>query len=197
MAGTAKIHLDNTGHDVLVDADDLESLSLLGKWYESDTGYAVMRKKIGEKKQTLRLHRIVMNCPDGKVIDHLNGNKLDCRKSNLRICTQRGNARNRHSTKGYCFDKSRGRWMVRYRSKFYGRYDSLGEAQIAYKLAQSGKEYQPKQRQNYMLPKNIYRQGGKWGYGIKKDGIRYRKFGYATLAEALEGLKLQKERIAS
>lgn len=59
------------------------------------------------------------------------------------------------------------------------------------------KEYQPKQRQNYMLPKNIYRQGGKWGYGIEKDGIRYRKFGYATLAEALEGLKLQKERITS
>jgi hypothetical protein len=87
--------------------------------------------------------------------------------------------------------------MVRYRSKFYGRYDSLEEAQIAYKLARSGKEYQPKQRQNYMLPKNIYRQGGKWGYGIKKDGIRYRKFGYATLAEALEELKLQKERIAS
>lgn len=197
MAGNAKIHLDNTGNDVIVDIDDFERVNSLGKWHENDSGYAVRRDVIGGKKQTLRLHRLVINCPEGMVVDHLNGNRLDCRKKNLRICTQKDNANNRHHTKGYCFDKSRGKWVVRYKSKFCGRYETKDEAKRAYQLAKSGQEYQPRQRQKYMLPKNIYRQGLKWGYGIQVDGFRYRKFGYATLAEAMEGLKLQKERIAS
>lgn len=197
MAGIAKIHLDNTGNDVIVDIDDFERVNSLGKWHENDSGYAVRRDVIGGKKQTLRLHRLVINCPEGMVVDHLNGNRLDCRKKNLRVCTQKDNANNRHHTKGYCFDKSRGKWVVRYKSKFCGRYETKDEAKRAYQLAKSGQEYQPRQRQKYMLPKNIYRQGLKWGYGIQVDGSRYRKFGYATLAEAMEGLKLQKERIAS
>lgn len=197
MAGIAKIHLDNTGNDVIVDIDDIERLNSLGKWHENDSGYAVRRVVIGGKKQTLRLHRLVINCPEGMIVDHLNGNRLDCRKKNLRICTQKENANNLHHTRGYCFDKSRGKWVVHYKRKFCGRYETEDEAKRAYQLAKSGQEYQPRQRQKYMLPKNIYRQGFKWGYGIQVDGRRYRKFGYATLAEALEGLELQKERIAS
>ena len=196
MAGT-KIHLSNTGNDAIVDIDDFGRVNSLGKWYESDTGYAVIRSIIDGKKQTLRMHRVIMNCPNGKVVDHLNGNKLDCRKKNLRICSQKENANNLHHTRGYCFDKSRGKWIVRYKNKFYGRYATEDEAQRAYQLAKSGQEYQPRQRQKYMLPKNIYRQGLKWGYGIQIDGFRYRKFGYATPAEAMDGLKLQKERMAS
>lgn len=196
MATTATIHLRNTGNDVIVDADDLERLLALGRWYENDNGYAVIRKTIGGKKQTLRMHRVITKCPSGMVIDHLNGNKLDCRKSNLRVCTQAENARNRHSTKGYCYDKSRKAWLVRHRGKFCGRYATKAEAKEAYRLAKSGKEYQPRQRQKYMLPKHIYRQSGKWGYGITIDGVRHRKFGFATLAEAQFGLllKLQEQR---
>lgn len=196
MAGT-KIHLSNTGNDAIVDVDDFERVNSLGKWHESDTGYAVIRRVIDGKKQTLRLHRVIMDCPDGKVVDHLNGNKLDCRKKNLRICTQKENSNNRHQTKGYCFDRSRGKWVVRHKNKFCGRYATEDEAKKAYQLAKSGQEYQPRQRQKYMLPKNIYRQGLTWGYGIQVNGFKYRKFGYATLAEAMDGLKLQKERIAS
>lgn len=197
MGNTVKIHLANTGNDVVIDAEDFERISALGKWHESDTGYAVIRSVIDGKKQTLRMHRVIMNCPNGEVVDHLNGNKLDCRKKNLRICTQKENANNRHHTRGYCFDKSRGKWIVRYKNKFCGRYETEDEAKRAYQLAKSGQEYQPRQRQKYMLPKNIYRQGLKWGYGVQVNGFRYRKFGYATLAEAMNGLKLQKERIAS
>lgn len=195
MGNTVKIHLANTGNDVVVDAEDFERVSALGKWHESDTGYAVIRGSFGGKKQTIRMHRVIMNCPEGKVVDHLNGNRLDCRKANMRICTQAENARNHHGTKGYCFDHSRGRWMVRYRNKFCGRYDTKEDAERAYQLAKSGKEYQPKQRQKYMLPKNIYRQGGKWGYGISVDGVRHRKFGYATLAEAQFGLSLKLQEL--
>ena len=195
MGNTVKIHLANTGNDVAIDAEDFERVSALGKWHESDTGYAVIRRSFGGKKQTIRMHRVIMNCPEGKVVDHLNGNRLDCRKANMRICTQAENARNHHGTKGYCFDRSRGRWIVRYRNKFCGRYGTKEDAERAYRLAKSGKEYQPKQRQKYMLPKNIYRQGGKWGYGISVDGVRHRKFGYATLAEAQFGLSLKLQEL--
>lgn len=161
------------------------------RWHLSDTGYAVRR----QNHETIRLHRLIMNCPEGLVVDHLNGNKLDCRKANMRICTQAENARNYHGAKGYCFDKSKGKWLVRYRNKYYGRYSTEQEAQKAYRQARSGKEYKLRQRQKYMLPKNIYRQCGKWGYGVQIDGKRYRKNGYATLAEAQDGLKLMLQEL--
>ena len=43
MGNTVKIHLANTGNDVVIDAEDFERISALGKWHESDTGYAVIR----------------------------------------------------------------------------------------------------------------------------------------------------------
>lgn len=174
------------GKSVKVDDDDYKKYGHL-RWHLSDTGYAVRRYN-GE---TIRLHRLITNCPEGLVVDHLNGDKLDCRKSNMRVCTQVENAKNRHDTKGYCFDKSRGKWIVRYQNQFYGRYDAEEEARRVYQLAKSGVKYEPKQRQKYMLPKNIYRQANRWGYGFQINGVRYRKNGYATLAEAQEGLKIK------
>lgn len=178
------------GKSVKLDDADYNKYGHL-RWHLSDTGYAVRRTN-GE---TIRLHRLIMNCPEGLVIDHLNGDPLDCRKTNMRICSQAENARNHHGTKGYCFDKSKGKYMVRYRNQFYGRYKTEEEAKKAYQLAKSGVEYKPKQRQKYMLPKNIYRQAGKWGYGFQVKGVRYRKNGYATLAEAQEELKLKLQEI--
>lgn len=174
------------GKSVKLDDTDYEKYGHL-RWHLSETGYAVRRTN-GE---TTRLHRLIMNCPEGLVVDHLNGDPLDCRKANMRICTQAENARNYHGAKGYCFDKSKGKYMVRYRKRFYGRYDTEEEAQKAYQLAKSGVEYKPKQRRKYMLPKNIYRQAGKWGYGFQINGVRYRRNGFSTLAEAEKQLQLK------
>lgn len=95
------------------------------------------------------------------------------------------NSRNKHNTKGYCYDKARGRWIAYYRRKFYGRYDTEEEAKEAYRLACSGQEYKTTRRKYYMLPKHISKQFGKYVAGVQINGVRYRKTGLATLEEAI------------
>ena len=67
------------------------------------------------------LHRLIMGCTvnDGIVIDHINGNTLDCRKENLRKCSRAQNAHNcvkpKHNTSGYkgvSFYKNRNKWVA-------------------------------------------------------------------------------------
>lgn len=46
-------------------------------------------------KYPYSLHRVIMDCPKGFVVDHINHNTLDNRKENLRICTHAENMQNR------------------------------------------------------------------------------------------------------
>ena len=168
------------GRTVIVDDDDYEKYGTL-RWHLSDTGYAVRRSN----RETIRLHRLIMNCPEGLVVDHLNGNPLDCRKSNMRICSQKENAKNRHGVKGYTYDKEKKRWMVRVNNKFCGRYDTEDEAKEAYRKYSSGQEYQTTRRKYYMLPKHISKQCGKYSVSIQINGTRYRKVAINTIEEAI------------
>lgn len=79
----------------LIDKDDYERLKShnLLKWNSQKCGKRFYVSK-NFKNKKLYLHRFIMNCPDGFCIDHINGDSLDNRKSNLRICSFRENARN-------------------------------------------------------------------------------------------------------
>lgn len=172
------------GKFALVDEDDFALYGHM-RWHLSDSGYAVRRARLGTGSKTYRLHRLVAEAPEGMIVDHLNGDKLDNRRSNLRVCTQAENARNRKGTKGVSFDKSRNKWIVRYRNKFQGRYDNREEAERAYQNAKSGNLYKPTRRKYYMLPKHISKQQGKYVVSIKRNGQRFRKVSIPTIQQAL------------
>lgn len=83
------------GNIIFADSEDYDLLSM-HSWCVDPRGYPV--SNISGK--IMPMHRFLMNPPKGKVVDHMNGDKLDNRKSNLRICTQRQNSLNQRGNKG-------------------------------------------------------------------------------------------------
>lgn len=87
--GVAVGRASNTGSLFLVDLDVLPLIQDRC-WYEANNGYLVSDRKEGR----VLLHRLITGVPDSLVVDHLNHNKLDNRKSNLRVCSQQENVNN-------------------------------------------------------------------------------------------------------
>lgn len=129
--------LDITNAEVEIDKEDLEKVSTL-KWHLSDTGYAVWRGIKDGKKQTIRMHRLIMNAPKGLVVDHINHNTLDNRKVNLRIVTQSENMRNKDRGKGYWYQKQNNNWVVEVSGKHRGCFDTEQEAKDFAALVRAG-----------------------------------------------------------
>lgn len=83
-----KIIFTSKCEEILVDDSDYEELSRY-KWHVSTTtGYAC-------RFHGILMHRQIMRFPDEMLIDHISGNKLDNRRSNLRIATKSQNGMNR------------------------------------------------------------------------------------------------------
>ena len=72
-----------------IDSANVDKIKDL-KWSVMNTGYIASYK--GGK--TTLLHRLITDCPEGMVVDHINHDKKDNRLCNLRICTQRENIEN-------------------------------------------------------------------------------------------------------
>ena len=79
------------GDTILADAEDYEMLQKYS-WCISKTGYAVACIQ----KRVRKMHRCILanKLNDGDIIDHANGDPLDNRKTNLRICTPAENGKN-------------------------------------------------------------------------------------------------------
>jgi len=129
----------NIPENVLVDDEDREKLEAMGKWYIGNHGYCIRDKKNKNIRNLYLMHRIIINCPDGMDVDHINHNRLDNRKSNLRIVTRQQNHFNRSKVKGYIWNKSSKKWqayIVINRKKIHlGYFDTEEEARNAYLLA--------------------------------------------------------------
>lgn len=77
------------GETILIDATDLEQVNKY-TWCVSKTGYAVAN--INHK--VTKLHRYILSPSENQIVDHINGNKLDNRRCNLRLCDNASNVRN-------------------------------------------------------------------------------------------------------
>lgn len=102
--------------------------------------------------KSYQVHRIIWELhngpiPDGFVVDHKDGNKLNNKLGNLRLCTQAENVLNcaasknsKTKIKGVFFDKSRGKYKTQISVKgklyFLGRFRKLEDAESAYRKAQ-------------------------------------------------------------
>jgi hypothetical protein len=117
-----KILLENTGNFAIVDDDDYEYISSFGKWHENDSGYAVKRGKFDGRGSTIRMHTVVNKTPKRLQTDHINHNRLDNRKSNLRTTTQAMNTWNMQERKnGKKYDLPRGITYDIQRKKYVAR----------------------------------------------------------------------------
>jgi hypothetical protein len=114
------------------------------KWFLKDR-YALRSFKLApEKTQFISMHREIMNCPQGFLIDHKNNNPLDNRRANLRQATRAQNTYNRKKTRvktssqfiGAYFDKRIGKWTanISYKNKkmWLGAFKTEIEAARAY-----------------------------------------------------------------
>lgn len=84
--------------------DDVDYRKLLNyKWHLNGEGYAASGTK--NKGVPQLMHRIIFDNPRGWFIDHINEDKLDNRRNNLRLCSNRQNLSNRgkqkNNTSGY------------------------------------------------------------------------------------------------
>lgn len=131
------------GKVAIVDDEDYEMLIGLGvRWCLSD-GYA-FNCVYG------RMHRFLMSAPKNKMVDHINGEKLDNRRENLRLATNSENQANRRAARGKSkfkgvtwqkrtYDESRGYWkaqiVVQGELHYLGKYNTDLEAATAYNEA--------------------------------------------------------------
>lgn len=132
------------GKETIVDDENYEKLSKF-KWVLSDNGYAIRWGTKSERK-TVFMHCQIIERPKGFEVDHINGDRLDNRRENLRIVTLEQNRFNRKKQlgtssifKGVQWHKCHKKWIacIRFRKKLIhlGYYDSEQEAALAYNNA--------------------------------------------------------------
>ena len=89
------------------------------KWNVADSGYVETTGYNKGKAERHRLHRYILDVPEGMFIDHINGDRWDNRRKNLRFATPKDNAHNhrlaKNSTSGYkgvYFEKRRNKYCA-------------------------------------------------------------------------------------
>ena len=136
----------NGGHEVIVDVADLPEISHF-RWAlqgsRPNNQYAVARTPDGK----LRMHRLIAGAKPGEIVDHINGDRLDNRRENLRITDAKGNSQNagkrkpngQSRFKGVCRGARGRNWRASIRqdgrTRFVGQFKTEEDAARAYDVA--------------------------------------------------------------
>lgn len=136
------------GKIALVDPEDYERV-IAFKWHaarristSTERWYAAHSTYTDKKRSAILLHRFLLSLQGKEDVDHRNGDGLDNRRENLRVCTRsqnNANARKHRGSyryKGVCLDVRDGRWQVEIRVEgqriYVGRYPDEKDAARAY-----------------------------------------------------------------
>lgn len=152
--------IDGYTSETLIDTDDLPKVNSFNtSWviHTNEHKYQHVRTMVvkGGKKEIIRLHRLITNAPKGKVVDHINHNTFDNRKSNLRVVTQGENAQNKNGSHRNSRSGVRGvypdgnRWMAQYKLKgvpyYLGSFGTIEEAAAV--VQEARKKHMPYSRE--------------------------------------------------
>lgn len=129
------------GAVALVDDADFDALSRW-RWKLHPQGYACRSTTVNGRPVTHLMHRVVAQTPAHLQADHINRNRLDNRRANLRNVTGSVNtmnqglsSRNTSGYRGVTWDAERGKWQAKTKRMgrwiFLGRFASIEEAERA------------------------------------------------------------------
>jgi hypothetical protein len=137
------------GKVALVDDEDFKYLNQW-KWHTSTKNNITYYAKRTVSNRTYHLHRVILGITDPKIfVDHKDHNGLNNQRSNLRICTNTENMRNRSSAKNSASKylgvsikrrKNKNSTYIRWRAcisangnkRHIGQFETQEEAALAY-----------------------------------------------------------------
>lgn len=139
-------------HEALIDTEDLEKLLKINRtWgYQAKRKGVRLSKRVNGENTSLYLHRVILNAPANYQVDHINGDWLDNRKANLRLCSIPENGQNRvrlssankSGFRGVSWSKEKQKYrasiMIDKQSVYLGYSSSIEEA---VKLAKYARAY--------------------------------------------------------
>lgn len=134
---------------ILIDKEDWVIFPKNSEFSFDKDGYLLAKIYVTEARTNIliRVHRWILGNPKGKIVDHINGNKYDLRKSNLRIATASQNCANKRKTtkrkctstyKGVYKNKTSIRWhsAIKFpktnKTVYLGSFSTELEAAVAY-----------------------------------------------------------------
>ena len=177
------------GQFAIVDDADYDWLNQW-KWQahlapNTQSFYAVRTEYLPDrKKQRISMHRQILGLEQGdnRQGDHIYHNTLDNRRSQLRIVTKQQNNFNLKRTRGYFYNKKRGKYLaqisINNKVVYLGMYDTAREARAAYLEAK--KKYHSFEEDGICLERTqlIYQQSrfrrqSARGYYWNKEHGRY------------------------
>jgi hypothetical protein len=116
----------------LVDDEDYELVSKFNWHKHKSSSYGQYYAS-----SNVKMHRLVMDAKPGEIIDHINGDSLDNRKENLRLCTHSQNQQNTQSRggssryKGVSYNKKAKKWrggfFIHGKTYYCGSFESEDE----------------------------------------------------------------------
>lgn len=202
------IPLGKSGKFAIVDEEDYEWLSQW-EWHLS-RGYARSNSPKHKRKEVRAefMHRLINQTPEGFETDHIDRNKLNNKRSNLRTATRSINSQNRgmfkNNTSGYkgvYFIKKKNKWearkMIGGKPCFIGsNFDSAEEAAQAYqKFILAPEEEQKQLARNGKQKRNedtgIYwnKKKERWIAKCHKNGKEYYVGAFINKGEAIAARK--------